>query len=174
MFENSEQRIKFLKAGFSGKEIEGLYIEINNFRIVHLPILYEISEFNEVNMKTIKMKQLDKLDEEIADALISLGMSRNAAMTLAYMQNVNSATSLDLERAARLRQPEVSIAMRLLKERDWVIEKEEKNKAGKGRPNKIYSLKVGFNDIINQLERQQRKAVDEVQEKIERLKELGK
>jgi predicted transcriptional regulator len=32
-----------------------------------------------VNMKTIKMKQLDEKDEEIADALISLGMSRNAA-----------------------------------------------------------------------------------------------
>ncbi|MBU4220551.1 MAG: hypothetical protein KKA10_02830 [Euryarchaeota archaeon] len=52
-------------------------------------------------MKTLKMKQLDEKDEEIADALISLGMSRNAAMTLAYMQNANSATSLDLERAAR-------------------------------------------------------------------------
>jgi predicted transcriptional regulator len=49
-----------------------------------------------------------------------------------------------------------------------------KKKNGKGRPNKIYSLKVGFNDIINQLEKQQRKAVDEVQGKIERLKELGK
>ena len=65
-------------------------------------------------MKILKMKQLDEKEEEIADALISLGMSRNVAMTLAYMQNTNSATSLDLERAARLRQPEVSIAMRLL------------------------------------------------------------
>jgi hypothetical protein len=72
MFETSEQRIIFLKAGFSGKEIERLYIETNNFRIIHLPILYETSEFNGVNMKTIKMKQLDKIEEETADALISL------------------------------------------------------------------------------------------------------
>jgi len=42
-------------------------------------------------MKTIKMKQLNEKDEEIADALISLGMSRNIAMTLTYMQNTNSA-----------------------------------------------------------------------------------
>ena len=124
-------------------------------------------------MKTIKMKQLDEKEEEIADVLISLGMSRNAAMTLAYMQNANSATSIELERSARLRQPEESITMRHLKERDWINESEEK-KPGKGRPYKIYSLKVGFNDIINQLEKQQRKAVDEVQGKIERLKELGK
>jgi predicted transcriptional regulator len=125
-----------------------------------------------VNMKTLKMKQLDEKDEEIADALISLGMSRNAAMTLAYMQNANSATSLELERSARLRQPEVSIAMKQLKECDWITEREEK-KTGKGRPFKIYTLKVGFNDIIDQLEKQQRKAVDEIQAKIDRLKGLG-
>jgi predicted transcriptional regulator len=52
-----------------------------------------------VNMKTIVVKQLDEKDEEIADALISLGMSRNAALTLVYMQNANSATSLELERS---------------------------------------------------------------------------
>ncbi len=126
-----------------------------------------------VNMKTLKMKQLDEKDEEIADALISLGLGRNVAMTLAYMQNTNAATTIELERSARLRQPEVSIAMKLLKERDWVNEREEK-KPGKGRPNKIYSLKVGFNDIIAQLETQQKKVVEEAQARIERLKELGK
>ena len=45
---------------------------------------------------------------------------------------------------------------------------------GKGRPYKIYSLKVGFDDIISHLERQQRKVVEDAQAKIERLKELGK
>ena len=89
------------------------------------------------------------------------------------MQNTNSATSIELERSAKLRQPEVSIVMKQLKERDWINEREEKN-PGKGRPFKIYSLKVGFNDIVAQLERQQRKTVDEIQAKIERLKEWGK
>ncbi len=129
-------------------------------------ILYEY-------MKTIDIRQLDEKDEEIAEALISLGMSRNAALTLAYMQNTNSATSIELEQSARLRQPEVSIVMRELKERDWINEHDEK-KPGKGRPYKIYSLKVGFTDIISQLEKQQKKAVEEAQAKIERLKELGK
>jgi predicted transcriptional regulator len=105
-----------------------------------------------VNMKTLNIKQLNEKDEEIADILISLGISRNTAMTLSYLQNVNAATSVDLERVARLRQPEVSIAMKQLKERDWISEREEK-KPGKGRPYRIYSLKVGFNDIIAQLEK---------------------
>jgi predicted transcriptional regulator len=124
-----------------------------------------------VNMKAFKMKQLDEKEEEIADTLISLGMSRNAAMTLAYLQNSNAATSLDLERTARIRQPEVSIAMKQLKDREWIEEREEK-KPGKGRPYKIYSLKVKFNDIIAQLEEQQKETVYASQKRIERLKEL--
>ncbi|KPQ43781.1 MAG: hypothetical protein MPEBLZ_01655 [Candidatus Methanoperedens nitroreducens] len=124
-------------------------------------------------MKALKIKQLDEKDEEIADILISLGMNRSVAMSLTYLQNMNSATSVDLERVARLRQPEVSIAMRQLKERDWIDEREEK-KSGKGRPYKIYSLKVGFKDIVSQLEKQQKKLVDEAKANVELLKELGK
>ncbi len=126
-----------------------------------------------VYMKAIDVKQLDEKDKEIADALISLGISRNAAIILAYLQNMKSAKSVDLERGANLRQPEVSIAMKQLKKHDWINEREDK-KPGKGRPNKIYSLKIGFNKIIAQLEKQQRKTIDKAQEKIERLKELGK
>ena len=124
-------------------------------------------------MKALTIKQLDETDEEIANMLNYLGMNRPVARTLSLLQNLNEATSVDLERGAGLHQPEVSIAMKQLKERDWIKEREEK-KPGKGRPYKVYKLKVGFNDIIVQLEKQQRKAVDEAQAKIERLKELGK
>ena len=56
---------------------------------------------------------------------------------------------------------------------DWIDESEEK-KPGKGRPNKVYSLKVGFKDIITHLENQQKKAHEEAQASIKRLRELGK
>lgn len=123
-------------------------------------------------MKTLEIYQFDEKDNEIADALISLGMSRNVAMALSYLQNTNAARSVDLERVARLRQPEVSIAMKQLKERGWISERDEK-KPGKGRPNKIYSLKVDFGEIIAQLEKRQRTSFDELYAKIEKLKELG-
>jgi predicted transcriptional regulator len=123
-------------------------------------------------MRNVIVKQLDEKDEEIADALIAIGMSRNIARTLSYLQNVDEATSVELERVVRLHQPEVSIAMKQLKERDWINEREKK-KTGKGRPYKIYSLKVSFNDIISQLEKQQMKAVNDAQAKIEKLKEMG-
>ncbi len=62
---------------------------------------------------------------------------------------MDTATSIDLERGTGLRQPEVSIAIRELKPLDWIDENEEK-KPGKGRPNKVYSLKVRFKDIPTQ------------------------
>ncbi len=122
-------------------------------------------------MKTLYVKQLDEKDEEIADALISLGMSRPVARTLAYLQNVDETTSAEIEKSTGLHQPEVSIAMKELKELGWINEREEK-KPGKGRPYKIFSLKIGFNEIIAQLEENQKNVVDEAQLKIERLKKL--
>jgi predicted transcriptional regulator len=123
-------------------------------------------------MKTITIRQLNEKNEEIADALVSLGMSRLIARILSYLQSENEVTSVDLERGAGLRQPEVSVAMRELKERDWISERENK-KPGKGRPYRIYPLKISFNEIVSQLEKQKKKAVNETLSKIERLKELG-
>ncbi len=62
--------------------------------------------------------------------------------------------------------------MKELEKHDWINEREEK-KPGKGRPYKVYSLRGGFNKIISELEKQQKKAVDEMQASIKRLKELG-
>ncbi len=122
-------------------------------------------------MKAIGIRQLGQKDEKTAEVLISLGMSRPIARTLSYLQHVKETTSVELERGARLRQPEVSLSMKLLEERGWITEREEK-KVGKGRPFKIYSLKIGFDELIDQIEEQQKKANDDAQAKIERLKEL--
>ncbi len=123
-------------------------------------------------MKTITIRQLNEKNEEIADALVSLGMSRLIARILSYLQSENEVTSVELEREAGLRQPEVSIAMKELKQHDWINERENK-KPGKGRPYRVYSLKISFNEIVSQLEKQRKKAIDETLSKIERLKELG-
>ena len=54
-------------------------------------------------------------EEEITDALISLGMKRIAARTLAVLQNVDEITSVKIQYATRLRQPEVKL--KILKEK---------------------------------------------------------
>lgn len=49
MLKTAAERIKLLKTGASGKEIERLYIERNNFKLIRTPILYEASEFDIVH-----------------------------------------------------------------------------------------------------------------------------
>ncbi len=121
-------------------------------------------------MKSIIRKQFDEKDEAIADVLTSLGLSRPIAKTLSYLKDLKEATAVELERVTGLHQPEVSIAMKELRERDWISEREEK-KPGKGRPFKIYSLKTSFKEIIAYFEKQQMKESNEIQSNIQRLKE---
>jgi hypothetical protein len=46
MFETAQERVKLLKKGLSGREIEMLYIQHNNFKIIRTPILYEADDFD--------------------------------------------------------------------------------------------------------------------------------
>lgn len=43
MLETIEERVKLLKMGADGKKIEQLYIELNNFKIINVPILFDSS-----------------------------------------------------------------------------------------------------------------------------------
>jgi hypothetical protein len=53
MLKTSEERIKFLKKGFTQKQIEEMYIEGNDFRIISLPILVDIVEIKARQNKNI-------------------------------------------------------------------------------------------------------------------------
>ncbi len=87
-------------------------------------------------------------------------MNRSIARMLSYLQNVSEATAVEIERCTGLRQPEVSIATKELKKLDWINERKEK-KLSKGRPYRIYSLKIGFDEIEAHLEAQKKKAIDD-------------
>ncbi len=117
-------------------------------------------------MKKLDIGKLDEKKVEIAKALIALGLGRPVARTLAYLNNGHEVTSDVLEKGTGLRQSEVSIVMRQLNERDWINEREEKK--GKRRPYKIYSLKVVFNNIIAQLEKEQKER-EVAKEKLARI-----
>ena len=123
-------------------------------------------------MKDLSVKVLDDDDEEFVDILIKQGLKRNTAKVIAYLKGVDTATSKDLEVGSDLRQPEVSIAMRELRTNDWVAETDEK-KPGKGRPYKVYSLKVPIGEIITKLEEKKKIEAEESMKNIERLKVLS-
>jgi predicted transcriptional regulator len=102
-------------------------------------------------MKNYEIKVLDEDDQIFVRTLSDLGISRNVATTMAYLMNVNEASSKDIEISTGLRQPEVSLAIRLMSNQSWVSVRSEK-KPGKGRPMKIYSLAAPVDEIISYYE----------------------
>jgi predicted transcriptional regulator len=120
-------------------------------------------------MRSQSVKVFDLADEEFADTLMGLGLKRNVAKTLTYLKNVDEVTSREIERGSDLRQPEVSNAMRELKNMNWVVIREQK-KPGKGRPFKIYRLDEKINSIIKKLEQQKSIESRRMMDNIQRLK----
>lgn len=46
MLETPQERVKLLKAGISGKQIEELYVKCNNFKIINMPLFFELIEIS--------------------------------------------------------------------------------------------------------------------------------
>lgn len=62
-------------------------------------------------------KGLTKKDETLVELLMRTGLSKNIAKTLVFLRKKEETTSVEIESATSLRQPEVSIAMQELRRR---------------------------------------------------------
>ena len=123
-------------------------------------------------IRDITIKVADEKDLEFVEVMQSLGVNGNVARLITCLASVDEGSSRDIEVATGLRQPEVSIAMRTLRERGWVREREIKGD-GKGRPVKIYSPGATIDEIINYLEKEKNQESARNTEAIERLKVLS-
>ncbi len=122
-------------------------------------------------MKETATMVLDDKDMEFIDTLKSLGVQRNSAALITYLANVVEATSREIEIGTGLRQPEVSLAMRALRNNNWVAEREIKAE-GKGRPMKVYKLNVHIDKIIEHYEGKKKMESAQAMEAIQRLRNL--
>ncbi|HWG91991.1 MAG TPA: ArsR family transcriptional regulator [Candidatus Thermoplasmatota archaeon] len=110
-------------------------------------------------------------EEHIAKLLMDLGLSRSIAKTLVFLDRAKESVSSDIEHGAGLRQPEVSVAMQLLRERGWV-DKHDLKKEGKGRPVHCYRLLVTLESIVSDIEREKREEAERNFETIQKLRTL--
>ncbi|UCE91000.1 MAG: ArsR family transcriptional regulator [Methanobacteriota archaeon] len=118
-------------------------------------------------------KGLTKKDEVLVELLMRTGLSKNMAKTLVYLRKKEETTSVEIESATGLRQPEVSIAMQDLRRRKWVTKRDIK-KEGKGRPVHSNKLAIPFDKIVEILESEERKRIEGIEANIKQLKELAK
>ena len=115
---------------------------------------------------------LTEKEYSIIDKLQTLGLPRTEATAIVCLKDCRELRSLHIELVSGLRQPEVSVAMRPLRNRGWVDERSEKKNKGKGRPVKYYQLTVPFPQIIHILEEEFLKDNDEKMIALKRLREL--
>jgi predicted transcriptional regulator len=118
------------------------------------------------------VRVLDEKEQELIEALEAVGVRRNVAAVIVYLKDMNEAASRDIEKGSGLRQPELSIAMRTLREKGWIAERDVK-KEGKGRPMKFYRLITSIDEIIVYFEEIKRRESARAIETIQRLKEIS-
>ncbi len=117
--------------------------------------------------------KMGEVEYEMVELLRRLNINRPVALTLACLSKGEEISSQCIEMVSGLRQPEVSIAMRYLRENDWVDMREEKKNQGKGRPVKLYKLTVRMETIVNTIEENVMAESRAVLQNIERLKNLS-
>ncbi|MCS7121846.1 MAG: ArsR family transcriptional regulator [Archaeoglobaceae archaeon] len=113
-----------------------------------------------------------QVDERMVELLTETGLNRNIAKVVAFLAKVGEAVSRDIERAANLRQPEVSLAMKELKELGWVKERELKKK-GKGRPLKSYKLTRELKEIVAELVTKKKEEIKKIEKDLEELESIA-
>src|SRR5512136_691638 len=122
-------------------------------------------------MKESFVLRFDEKDIEVVETLKSLGVPRKVSNMLAYLANVEEATSREIERGSDLRQPEVSIALRTLRKNNWIEERISRSD-GTGRPMKVYRLSTPIEDILHYYEQEKLNEANEAMQSIQKLKSL--
>ena len=122
-------------------------------------------------MKRKNSLVLDEKDDKLVLLFTEMGMPKNLAKTLMFVSQVDECRSADVEQAADLRQPEVSIAMQELRQRGWA-EKKDVKKKGKGRPTHVYKLTKNLPEIFKSFEQKKLNEVESIKNNISELRNL--
>lgn len=116
--------------------------------------------------KTIQI--FTEKEEEFVSLLVRIGIKQTVARTLVLFARLKTATSRDIEHGADLRQPEVSLAVKYLEGKGW-IETRESVTPSKGRPIKIWTLKVPVGQILDSIGREKQ---DELGSRLEMIRRV--
>lgn len=114
---------------------------------------------------------LNEEANKLGKILIESRIPRSVAYTLVYTRGKEEVTSIEIEREAGLRQPEVSIAMQWLRRRGW-INKRNMKKEGKGRPVHGYRLSKSFDEILDEIMADLSSHIEEIKDNIKEIEQF--
>ena len=112
-------------------------------------------------------------DREIINLMVSLGMPKNMSKMTVFLARVGEASSRDIENSIDMKQSEVSIATKRLRENDWVKSRSIR-KPSKGRPTQMYKLRYSMRRILKDIEAAKLAEMEATKKQISQLKRLAK
>ena len=123
-------------------------------------------------MKEDGLKLLEERDRALIDILGGLGVRRQEATLIIWMNGAGEVSSRDIEKGTGIRQSDVSKILRAIQENGWINDRGTNN-SSKGRPRKIYSLNASLNDIVTYYELMKLKETALAKNSIQKLRELA-
>lgn len=118
------------------------------------------------------VKLLEERDKQFIEILLGLGVRRQEATLIVWMNGAGDVSSRDIEKGTGIRQSDVSKVLKAMLEIGWVDNLGTSSSA-KGRPRKIYSLSASLNDIVSYYEMEKLRETTLAKDSIQRLKELA-
>ncbi|MDD4138337.1 MAG: ArsR family transcriptional regulator [Methanoregula sp.] len=119
-------------------------------------------------MKTETIQYFSEKDDEFVNLLIDIGIKKNIAKLLVFLASVPEASSRSLEHGTDMRQPEISVAMKVLIDKGWAnIRGSSAERIG--RPTKIYQLAIPVKEILDLIEEEKK---SETQDQLALIRKL--
>ena len=97
-------------------------------------------------MRDAMMELFDEEDNRFVEQMQTLGMSRKAARVFTFLCQRTSGTSREIEKAAKLHQPEVSVGIQELL--SWLAVEKVESRYTKSRATARYSLSVPWKVVV--------------------------
>jgi predicted transcriptional regulator len=110
-------------------------------------------------------------DKKAIRLFTKIGFQKNFAKTLIYISKNGGCRSIEIEQETNQRQPEVSSAMQELMKKGWITKKDFRKKR-KGRPVQIYKLAYSLDEILEKIEIEKIREIENIKKDITILKNL--
>lgn len=119
--------------------------------------------------KAVELKR-DHL--RMVEILGEAGIAKNTARVLTFIAVAGRTHSAQVQAGTGMRQPEVSIALKELYERRWIL-RQSVQREGKGRPIYVYRLKRDVLEIVEAVEKEQERRVRQILKDKEDLRAIA-
>jgi len=108
----------------------------------------------------------------MVEILGEAGIPKNTARVLTFIAVAGRTHSAQIQGGTGMRQPEVSIALKELYERRWIL-RQSVQREGKGRPIYVYRLKRDVLEIVEAVEKEQERRVRQILKDKEDLRAIA-